>query len=446
MARRPGAGGGAAWPAPRSLSRRGFARDGGCGGRDERERRRLWWCAAASPMEGGPLRRRIAASAAHGESTGKREQFYNTLRDVLAGTAGGAAGIILDHPFDLIKTRLQVGSSAEPTGNVARSAESASPGRGKAAGQRTNMNKPQTGRQVTPSPPSGSERATRALARHAARSPLQEVALLLKQEGPLAFFKGMAAPIVAYGPTYALAFGAYGNAVRFLDNNHILEGNGADAAAGDIPLARVTAAGAWAGLLCTVFVAPTELIKVRMQIQREVAGRDGGYVRPWTVARKAVAQHGIVNGLFRGWCVTVVRDIPSVSAFFALYEWSKAKLLAWSARREVDDGREPSGHVVTPAWVLIAAGFFSGPISWAVAYPVDVVKTIVQTQTVQSAERPSAMAIARQGVARHGVRFFTRGLGTTLVGTAPATALCLLVYEHALAAMHGTAVLDADAS
>jgi len=351
------------------------------------------------------------------------EQVWSTMRDVIAGTLGGTVGVLLDHPFDTIKVRLQAASTAAAVASV----DGLSPGASRA-------------------PPAGIGGAA-----------VREVVALVRHEGPRSLYKGMLAPIAAYGPTYAIAFGAYGNAMRFIDNHGILAPKpvaarrkagakgGAEGAHGDgarhgeplMPYDRVALAGAWAGLLSTGIVTPMELVKCRMQVQRAVAGRDAAYLSPFAVARRSLATHGVARGLYRGWLLTTARDIPSVAGFFVSYEWTKATLLRWRPpARDVGD----DGHHVTPAWVLLAAGAVSGPVSWAVAYPIDTVKSVIQTAPDGAA--PKAWTVARQGFARGGVRFFVNGLGTAVVGAIPATALCVLVYEYALAGMHGSAALD----
>lgn len=105
----------------------------------------------------------------------------------------------------------------------------------------------------------------------------------------------------------AIMFAGYGFMWRFLEKRDI--GVRSQSAAREsffLPDApRVFMAGAFAGLLQTIVVTPTDLIKCRLQVQ------EGAHTSPFACGRAAVQANGFFHGLYRGFGITVVRDIPS---------------------------------------------------------------------------------------------------------------------------------------
>jgi solute carrier family 25 (mitochondrial carnitine/acylcarnitine transporter), member 20/29 len=83
------------------------------------------------------------------------------------------------------------------------------------------------------------------------------------------------------------------------------------------------------------------------------------------------------------------------------------------------------------AWLASAiAGGASGCITWAVVYPVDVVKTHIQTTPLDSPV--SFVGSARHLAAKHGWSVLFRGLGITLFRAFPVNGTIFPVYEFTL--------------
>ncbi len=86
------------------------------------------------------------------------------------------------------------------------------------------------------------------------------------------------------------------------------------------------------------------------------------------------------------------------------------------------------------------AGGLAGVVSWAVVYPVDIVKSHLQTQNLAGpspAIGPGGLiACGRALVRQHGWRFLLRGLDATLLRAFPLNAVTFLGYEWALRKIH----------
>ncbi|KAK7884364.1 hypothetical protein WMY93_027487 [Mugilogobius chulae] len=98
------------------------------------------------------------------------------------------------------------------------------------------------------------------------------------REGVRGFFRGMAFPALTNGLVNSLVFGAYGNALDVLSQSRREERG----VSPSVPALHVYAAGAFSGLVQVLVAAPIDLIKVRLQGQTGQAGQ-AGYRGPCTV-------------------------------------------------------------------------------------------------------------------------------------------------------------------
>lgn len=218
-----------------------------------------------------------------------------------------------------------------------------------------------------------------------------------------ALFRGAAAPILGYSALNSILFMTFNRTLKWMDPSIFdytkLAGVG---------LGNIWMAGAVGGLATFVVSAPSELIKCRAQLI--VDGQGSSYA-----VLKDIWKRGGIRGLYLGGAITSVRDAVGYGWYFWSYELSKRLLLS----RQADPFISP-----TDAEVLISGGI-AGIVTWVSIYPLDVVKTRLQTQTSMDLERqrllPGANAPNRHGqtsaaVAReiwqnNGLRGFYRGVG-----------------------------------
>ena len=174
-----------------------------------------------------------------------------------------------------------------------------------------------------------------------------------------------------------------------------------------VNLSRIWVAGALGGLASWVVSAPSELIKCRAQLA--VGGQDASL----DVARTIWKDTGL-KGFYFGGVVTSLRDSIGYGFYFWSYELSKRLLLS----RQYDPFKE-----ATTIDVLFAGGI-AGVITWTSIYPLDVIKTRMQTQDAasmldaeaagllsESRRNRGALQIARDTFRTEGYGAFYRGLG-----------------------------------
>ncbi|KAF1945648.1 solute carrier family 25 protein [Clathrospora elynae] len=233
--------------------------------------------------------------------------------------------------------------------------------------------------------------------------------------------RGATAPILTYGALNALLFVTYNRTLALLSSQSLHQPSTSPTNFGHVFLA-----GATGGLASFIVSAPTELIKCRAQVSTDI------HTTSWTIARDVWRTEGI-RGLYYGGGITSVRDAVGYGFYFWSYEWTKQ---AWSSPDDTD--RE------TAMKVLLCGGL-AGVITWASIFPLDVIKTRVQTQVLHSMPREgeqsvllqpeyqkrrlSSIEVAKLAYRTEGAGVFFRGLGICSVRAFVVNAVQWAVYE-----------------
>ena len=231
---------------------------------------------------------------------------------------------------------------------------------------------------------------------------------------------GTAAPILGYGALNALLFVSFNRTETAL--------NAAFSAKGS--LWSTWTAGAVGGLATWAVSTPTELIKCRAQMASPPNSS-------WAIARQILRTEGL-RGLYFGGVVTALRDSIGYGFYFWTYEICNSWVDAYS-REEATLAREA-------AKVLLCGGL-AGIATWASIFPLDVIKTRVQTQPFPtqtpllrstpssqtqlppSEKRLGAIRIAKLAYQERGVGVFFRGLTICSVRAFLVNAVQWAVYE-----------------
>ncbi|KAF8071030.1 hypothetical protein HT031_001112 [Scenedesmus sp. PABB004] len=294
--------------------------------------------------------------------------------DLAAGTAGGVAQLLVGHPFDTIKVKLQSGSQAFS-------------------------------------------------------GPLDAARVTLAREGVKGLYKGMAAPLATVAVFNAVLFASRGQMELLLTHS-----DGSPLGVRDQLVAAVGASAA-----VSLVATPTELLKCRLQaqgcsktaVQRLIdAGQDPTkhtiYRGPRDVARHVLAQRGAA-GLFKGLRATLAREALGNMCMFGVYEYAKQRL---AASKGVSTRTLGFGD-------LMLAGGLGGTAFWLGCYPVDVVKSKLQTDSFTAPRYAGMLDCARQVAAADGPAGLWRGFAPALLRSFPANAACFAVYEATRSLLDG---------
>lgn len=218
----------------------------------------------------------------------------------------------------------------------------------------------------------------------------------IKLEGVSGLYKGMLPPIIFQCPTYAFLFAGkefgdkmVGKIGNFSENTQSL------------------LAGCVGGWFSTIVSWPAELLKIRSQ--NEILGKTD-YVK---LARNMIKQQGM-RSLYKGYLWTLVRDIPAFAVYFGCFE------IGWSMYTK------PHDPFLKKLAYQLLFGSIAGIASWLITYPIDVIKSIIQSKDANLSIRE----VFQDNYRKHGMRFFWKGMLATSIRAVPMEATCLIMYTQ----------------
>lgn len=125
-------------------------------------------------------------------------------------------------------------------------------------------------------------------------------------------------------------------------------------------------------------------------------------------------------------CFSCRAPASSPAAYFGAYEWCKIGLAAWQG--------VPTSQLGSAS--LMAAGGIGGAAFWVLMFPVDVVKSRLQTQNPFAPDRYLGMRDCTARLWREeGWRAFFRGYTPCLLRSVPANCVTFLVFEKVKSAL-----------
>jgi solute carrier family 25 carnitine/acylcarnitine transporter 20/29 len=251
--------------------------------------------------------------------------------------------------------------------------------------------------------------------------------------GLTSLFRGMGAPLSAAAGINAIVFSSYGVSSRFYDL-YIGDPDTYSDLPHD-PWYKSALCGAFSGLMQCFVICPMEHVKCRLQVQHQSSSSSSQYKGPVQVVRRIIGEHG-AHRLYQGWWSTCWREVPAFALYFATYDHIKDRTNTYMSSQEtgIQGTNDPGGMQHTHTWLASAfAGGCAGSLTWGIVYPVDVIKTRIQTAPLSTPFSQLRMIdVGRQIIAQHGWRYLFRGLSITLVRAFPVNGTIFPVYEFAI--------------
>ncbi|KAK2795097.1 carnitine transporter [Onygenales sp. PD_10] len=239
------------------------------------------------------------------------------IKSFAAGGVGGLCAVVVGHPFDLVKVRLQTAEKGVYSGAI--------------------------------------DVVKRTIAR----------------EGLVrGLYAGVSAPLVGVTPMFAVSFWGYDLGKTLVRNFSTVPVHNGTA---QYSIAQISAAGFFSAIPMTLITAPFERVKVLLQIQGQnppPPGQKPKYSGGVDVVRQLYKEGGI-RSVFRGSAMTLARDGPGSAAYFAAYEYIKRTLTPKDAEGNV------TGELSLPA--VVAAGGAAGIAMWIPVFPIDTIKSRLQS-------------------------------------------------------------------
>lgn len=194
-----------------------------------------------------------------------------------------------------------------------------------------------------------------------------------------------------------------------------------------LTIGQTSAAGFFSAIPMTLITAPFERVKVILQVQGQktlAPGEKPRYSGAGDVVRQLYKEGGL-RSVFRGSAATLARDGPGSAAYFAAYEYIKRELTP----RDPITGK-PSGDLSLTA--VTCAGAAAGVAMWVPVFPVDTVKSRLQT----AEGNVTLGGVIKEVYGRGGLKAFFPGFGPALARAVPANAATFLGVELAHQAMN----------
>lgn len=235
---------------------------------------------------------------------------------------------------------------------------------------------------------------------------------------PSSWFRGLTAPLSAAVVVNALVFFGHGWSSRVWDDTI--------GANDENRVLKNFVCGSFGGFTNCFAICPMEHVKCRLQAQQ--AGVVAKHRGPLQVMSNIVSTKGPL-GLFRGWHVTCWREIPAFGVYFALYDIIREDIVSYK-RRMMGSSEESSSSIDLLGSIL--AGGTAGSVSWAIIYPLDVIKTRIQTSPLGSAkpEDRKIWAAGRHIVKGSGTNALFRGVGIAAFRAFPVNGIIFPMYEY----------------
>lgn len=242
-------------------------------------------------------------------------------------------------------------------------------------------------------------------------------------------YRGVGSAVVGSAPGAAFFFVTYESAKSFLSK----AGGGGTTGSGSPAVQHMLAASAGEIAACAVRV-PTEVVKQRAQAGRH-DGSSLSSLRHILSRAATGGLRGVWLELYRGWGITVFREVPFTVIQFPLWE----ALKAFGRDRRERTGRGLFGDLRTQGVDEVGAaesavyGSLAGAVAAGVTTPLDVLKTRIMLST----ERRGFVAVAGEILRNHGVRPFFAGIGPRVMWISIGGAIFLGSYQWAVNAMQG---------
>ncbi|CAI5653198.1 unnamed protein product [Oreochromis niloticus] len=306
--------------------------------------------------------------------------------DFIAGWIAGASSVVVGHPLDTVKTRLQAGKGYKNT--------------------------------------------------------LHCILTIYRKETVAGFFKGMSFPLASITVYNSAVFGFFSNTQRLISNYRYGDGRH------PCSMLDMTVASMLTGLMSVSLGAPVDLVKIRLQMQTQMvlaenlhlAGNvsNGTNIRLRSVSIPSQQQlyrgpiHCIssilqtegLQGLYRGAGAMILRDVPGYTLYFIPYA-------IFCDLLSPDNTSSPH-----PCSIWLAGGL-AGSISWVTATPADVVKSRMQADAQLQRKYKGILHCIIHSYKTEGVQVFFRGASVNAIRGFPMSSTMFLTYELSLRFFRG---------
>ncbi|XP_047651927.1 solute carrier family 25 member 47 isoform X3 [Phacochoerus africanus] len=257
-----------------------------------------------------------------------------------------------------------------------------------------------------------------------------------RQERVRGFYRGLSLPVCTVSLVSSVSFGTYRHCLAHICRFRY---GSADAKAAKTD---ITLSGFASGLVRVFLTSPTEVAKVRLQTQTQTTQQRRPSASgpsavpppcPAPPARSApgpkyrgplhclatVAREEGLRGLYKGSSALLLRDGHSFATYFLSY----AILCEWLT---------PAGRSQPDVLGVLVAGGCAGVLAWAVATPMDVIKSRLQADGQGQRRYRGLLHCVVTSVREEGPRVLFKGLSLNCCRAFPVNMAVFVAYEAVL--------------
>lgn len=306
-------------------------------------------------------------------------QISPSIVESAAGFSAGIVSTLAVHPFDIVKTRLQIEQNER-------------------------------------SRPGGSLRVMRRIAREGFAPDANGQARIRARGLVQNFYRGLMPNMIGNSVSWALYFLFYQNVKDLIRAGRSRTNPSTKLGKQELSSSDYFAASGLAGVLTAVLTNPIWVIKTRML--STARNTPGAYKSTLGGAMSLYRGEGI-RGFYRG-LIPSLFGVSHGAIQFMAYEQLK-NYFALSIRGGSKDGLTNLDFLGLSA----ASKMFAGSIT----YPYQVVRARLQTYDAGEKYR-GAWDVMRKVAKREGIQGFYKGMGPNIVRVLPSTCVTFLVYEN----------------
>ena len=235
------------------------------------------------------------------------------------------------------------------------------------------------------------------------KSILEAIRHIMKQDGIKGFWTGNGTNVLKIVPESATKFYAY----EFFKNTFANDPE-------DISLFERLAAGSSAGVVAQTAIYPLEVVKCRLAV-----APPGTYISVFDCLMKITHASG-ARGLYSGLSPSLIGIVPYAGVDLAVYGTVRDRWIREHPNQKPGD------------LAVLCIGAFSSFCGQIIAYPLQLVRTKLQSSGVEGMERYDGMMDCFKRVMKaEGPLGFYRGIGANFMKGIPAVGIGYVAYERA---------------
>ncbi|EGR28765.1 mitochondrial carrier protein, putative [Ichthyophthirius multifiliis] len=210
-------------------------------------------------------------------------------------------------------------------------------------------------------------------------------------------------PLICLSGVVAIQFGVFSHVVNLFKQKQNLQ---------NLPIYQMAISGGICGLVSCSVLAPMEHIRIRLQVIKE--GKSTSAINAF---KHIYMQYGL-KGIYKGLFITILRETPAMFIYFGVYNWMIRYFQAKYEKSSI---------------VYQLAPLFSGALAgigyWSIIYPVDTVKSKIQTDSFIGGKYKGSLDCFQKTIKTQGIKQLFRGFGVTNLRAVPVNAGSFFVYE-----------------